>query len=58
VDLTFFSDYTRGTLHNNDDVPRVPPLRLGFQFDHRNGNWRSNLRLTRAQRQGHTGLNE
>ena len=55
VDLTLFSDYTRGKLHNNGDVPRVPPLRLGFQLDHRSGNWKSNLRLTRALKQGHSG---
>lgn len=58
VDLTLFSDYTRGKLYNNGDVPRIPPLRWGFQFDHRNGNWKSNLRLTRAERQGHSGVNE
>ena len=58
VDLTLFSDYTRGKLDNNGDVPRIPPLRLGFQLDHRNGNWKSNLRLTRALSQGHSGVNE
>ena len=58
VDLTLFSDYTRGKLYNNGDVPRIPPLRLGFQLDHRNGNWKSNLRLTRALSQGHSGVNE
>ena len=57
-DLTLFSDYTRGKLYNNGDVPRIPPLRWGFQFDHRNGNWKSNLRLTRAEKQGHSGVNE
>jgi iron complex outermembrane receptor protein len=31
---------------------------LGFQLDHRNGNWKSNLRLTRALSQGHSGVNE
>jgi len=58
VDLTLFSDYTRGKLYNNGDIPRIPPLRLGFQLDHRNGNWKSNLRLTRALSQGHSGVNE
>ena len=58
VDLTLFSDYTRGKLYSNGDVPRIPPLRLGFQIDHRNGNWKSNLRLTRALSQGHGGVNE
>jgi iron complex outermembrane recepter protein len=57
-DLTLFSDYTRAKLYNNGDVPRIPALRWGFQFDHRSGNWKSNLRLTRNERQAHTGVNE
>ena len=58
IDLTLFSDYTRGVLNNEGDVPRVPPLRLGFQLDHRNGNWKSNLRLTRALEQQYSGAFE
>ena len=58
IDLTLFSDYTRGQFPNEGDVPRVPPLRWGFQFDHRKGNWKSNLRLTRAETQQYSGVNE
>jgi len=58
VDITLFSDYTRGRLHNEGDVPRIPPLRLGFQVDHRYGNWRSNLRLTNALEQEYSGAHE
>ena len=58
VDITLFSDYTRGKLNNEGDVPRIPPLRLGFQVDHRHGNWRSNLRLTYADEQEYSGANE
>jgi iron complex outermembrane recepter protein len=58
VDLTLFSDYTRAKLNNEGDVPRIPPLRWGFQVDHRYGNWSSNLRLTRAERQEYSGVNE
>jgi iron complex outermembrane recepter protein len=58
VDLTVFSDYTRAQLNNAGDVPRIPPLRWGFQVDHRYGNWSSNLRLTRAERQEYSGVNE
>jgi iron complex outermembrane receptor protein len=58
VDLTLFSDYTRATLSNGDNVPQIPPLRWGFQIDHALGNWNSNLRLTRAQDQNHFGPNE
>ena len=58
VDITAFSDYTRGKLNNEGDVPRIPPLRLGFQVDHRYGNWRSNLRYTYADDQNYGGKNE
>ena len=58
VDLTLFSDYTRATLSNGDNVPQIPPLRWGFQIDHALGNWNSNLRLSRAQDQNHFGPNE
>ena len=58
VDFTVFSDYTRGQFNNEGDVPRIPPLRLGFQLDHRSGNWKSNLRLTRALKQEYSGTLE
>jgi len=58
VDITLFSDYTRGKLNNEGDIPRIPPLRLGFQADHRYGNWRSNLRVTYADEQNYSGAYE
>jgi len=58
IDITLFSDYTRGKLSSKGDAPRIPPLRWGFQFDHRYENWSSNLRLTRAEKQKYSGDNE
>jgi iron complex outermembrane recepter protein len=58
VDLTLFSDYTRGQFVNGGDVPRMPPLRFGFQIDHLKGNWDTNLRLTRGEAQTHAGNND
>ncbi|MGZ5050781.1 MAG: TonB-dependent receptor [Methylobacter sp.] len=58
VDLTLFSDFTRGRFVNGGDVPRLPPLRFGFQLDHAKGNWSSNLRLTRGQSQQRAGDND
>ncbi len=55
VDLTLFSDYTRGQFVGGGDVPRMPPLRFGFQLDHIKGDWNSNLRLTRGEAQDHPG---
>ncbi len=58
VDLTLFSDFTRGQFVNGADVPRMPPLRFGFQVDHSKGLWNSNLRLTRGEAQTHAGNND
>ena len=58
VDLTLFSDYTRGTFVNGGNVPRMPPLRFGFQWDYSKQQWSGNLRFTRAQAQNDPGLND
>ena len=58
VDLTLFSDFTRGQFVNGGDVPRMPPLRFGFQLDHTKGEWNTNLRLTRGEAQTHAGDND
>ncbi|MFI3156178.1 MAG: TonB-dependent receptor [Methylococcaceae bacterium] len=58
VDLTLFSDFTRGQFANGGDVPRMPPLRFGFQIDHSKGEWNANLRLTRGEAQTHSGDND
>jgi len=58
VDLTLFSDFTRGQFVNGSDVPRMPPLRFGFQLDHSKGEWNTNLRLTRGEAQTHSGDND
>jgi iron complex outermembrane receptor protein len=58
VDLTLFSDFTRGQFVNGRDVPRMPPLRFGFQLDYTKGDWNTNLRLTRGEAQTHSGDND
>jgi len=58
VDLTLFSDFTRGQFVNGGDVPRMPPLRFGFQLDHTKGEWNTNLRLTRGEAQNRAGDND
>ncbi|OAI18012.1 TonB-dependent receptor [Methylomonas lenta] len=55
LDLTLFSDYTRGEFVNGSDVPRMPPLRFGFQLDHNWDKLSSYLRLTRAEDQPYAG---
>ena len=58
LDLTIFSDYTRGEFANGGDVPRMPPLRYGLQVDHTVNQWSNYLRLTRADAQSHGGDHE
>ncbi|MGZ5026124.1 MAG: TonB-dependent receptor [Methylobacter sp.] len=58
VDLTLFSDFTRGQFVNGGDIPRMPPLRFGFQLDHTKGEWNTNLRLTRGEAQTYAGDND
>ena len=55
VDLTLFGDYTRGEFVDGYDVPRMPPLRYGFQLDYAKSAWSANLRLTRAEPQNNPG---
>lgn len=58
LDLTLFSDYTRGTFNKGGDVPRMPPLRYGAQLSYEKSNFSSNVRLTRGEAQTHVGQNE
>ncbi|WP_442499698.1 TonB-dependent receptor [Methylobacter sp. sgz302048] len=55
LDLTLFSDYTRGQFVNGGDVPRMPPLRYGLQLDYSKQEFSGYLRFTRADSQPHAG---
>ena len=55
LDVTLFSDYTRGELINNGNVPRMPPLRYGLQWDYQQHAFNSWLRITRAEDQPYAG---
>lgn len=55
LDLTLFSDYTRGEFASGGDVPRMPPLRYGFEVDYGKNDWSSYVRLTYADKQTHVG---
>lgn len=58
LELSLFSDYTRGMFNAGGDVPRMPPLRYGAQLDYNRGRLSSYLRLTRADQQMHAGAFE
>lgn len=55
LELTLFSDYTRGEFKSGGDVPRMPPLRYGLQLDYAKDKLTSYLRFTRAEDQPHAG---
>ena len=55
LDLTLFSDYTRGQFVSGGDVPRMPPLRYGLQLDYNLNKLSSYLRFTRAESQPYAG---
>jgi len=55
-DLTLFGDYVRGELIGLGNVPRIPPLRYGFQLDYSGYDvFTADLRLTRAENQAYAG---
>jgi iron complex outermembrane receptor protein len=55
LELTLFSDYTRGEFKSGGNVPRMPPLRYGAQLDYNKDKLSSYLRLTRGEDQPHGG---
>lgn len=58
--ITAFSDYVRGRFTQGDraDVPRMPPLRYGFEAGFGNNVWNTVLRYTRGEAQNHPGDQE
>lgn len=58
VDLTLFSDYTRGRLLDRGDVPQQPPLRWGFQLDYLLDELSTSFVLTRGEQQNLPGAFE
>lgn len=55
--LTMFSDFVRGRFAD-DDVPRLPPLRLGTEIGFGDQRWNAALRYTRGQMQNRPGNGE
>ena len=58
IDLTLFGDYTRGTFNQGGDVPRMPPLRYGFELSYGKNDWSTDIRLTRGEPQNDAGENQ
>ncbi len=58
LESQLFSDYVRGWFTRGGDIPRMPPLRYGMQLAWNNVAWDSTIRITRAEKQNHPGVNE
>lgn len=57
-DLTLFSDYVIARFDGQGNVPRIPPLRYGFEWVHSHINWAMKLRWTQVATQSRHGRNE
>lgn len=57
-DLRVFSDYTRGTLVDGGNLPRIPPLRYGVSLDYTSTDWTVGVQGTRYQSQEETATFE
>lgn len=58
LDTRLFADYVRGQFSDGGDIPRMPPLRYGMQLSWEDIVWSTQMRVTRAEKQDKTGLNE
>jgi len=58
VTATLFSDYVRGRLRGGQDIPRMPPLRVGFRLEYGQQSWSGDIEIIATAAQSHPGLNE
>jgi iron complex outermembrane receptor protein len=56
--IALFGDAVRGRFDSGQDVPRLPPRRIGLALETGWGEWHGRLRLTRAHAQNRPGENE
>lgn len=53
IDVTVFGDYVRARLINSDNIPRIPPGRIGTRIDGRLDGWSAYLQYYHVFGQGH-----
>lgn len=58
TELSLFGDYVRAEFDRAGDVPRIPPLNIGFELRHSHVNWQAKLRWTEMQNQSDIAANE
>ncbi|NQY38103.1 MAG: TonB-dependent receptor [Alteromonadaceae bacterium] len=47
IKISLFSDYIKAKLDGGDNLPRIPPMRVGGQFDYQGNNYAAQLSVTR-----------
>ncbi|MEX2131478.1 MAG: TonB-dependent receptor, partial [Pseudohongiellaceae bacterium] len=57
-ELNLFSDYVDARFENSGNVPRIPPLRYGFELTHSHIDWLVRLRWTKVAAQSDHAWNE
>ncbi|MFK8017459.1 MAG: TonB-dependent receptor [Gammaproteobacteria bacterium] len=58
VGVELFGDFVRGRLDHGEDLPRMPPMRVGVGLDWAGQRWSGDLRATHVAAQDRPGLNE
>ncbi len=58
LSLGIFGDLVRAELDGGDEVPRIPPLRVGVRVDFDQGPWSAEARLSYGAKQDRVGRNE
>jgi iron complex outermembrane recepter protein len=58
LELRLSSDYVRGKLDDGDDLPLLPPLRIGAGLDYKRGSWQSSLEALHNTEQDNVRANE
>lgn len=58
VKLTAFSDYIRGKLDGGENLPRIPPMRVGGKFNYSADNYGAELSVTHYTEQDEIGYLE
>ena len=58
VGVRVFGDFVRGRLDDGEDLPRMPPMRVGVGVDWSARRWSGDLRVTHVDAQDRPGLNE
>jgi iron complex outermembrane receptor protein len=56
--LRLWGDAVRARFDNNGDVPRMPPARMGANWDFASGYWTTRLSITYAFKQDRPGTNQ